>query len=222
MIELETLRLAEIEVPKPWFKAGSRVLEIGGGSGFQASVLSSWGCDVVSIDLSNPVPPPPRVFYPVQKYDGTKIPFPDQTFDVIFSSNVLPHVKQLDPSLCEMRRLLKSDGVAIHILPSPAWRFWTSLTYYPFQIKLRVRSIFQSGKAGSNPLIGKVAERRGWGYVLRRILWSDPLGEYPSALSELYYFSRRRWVKVFRSHGFTVHRVLNNGIFYTGHGVLPG
>ena len=56
---LEKLRGAELEVIKRWFRPGMKVLEIGGGSGFQASVVASWGYQLMSIDLpSRPFPKP--------------------------------------------------------------------------------------------------------------------------------------------------------------------
>ena len=88
---LEKLRRAEIEVVKPWSSPGMRVRDIGGGSGYQASVLATWRCDVVSLDLPNRAPYL-RQSYPVQHYDGVNIPFADESFDLVFSSNALEHV----------------------------------------------------------------------------------------------------------------------------------
>ncbi len=43
-------------------------------------------------------------------YDGKKIPFPDETFDYIFSSEVIEHVFNLDELLFEVSRVLKPSG----------------------------------------------------------------------------------------------------------------
>ena len=56
---------------------------------------------------------------------------------------------------------------------------------------------------------------------LKRAVFAEPHGEYPSALSELYYFSRRRWLKVFRENGFDVRQVVGNELFYTGYALFP-
>ena len=58
--------------------------------------------------------------------------------------------------------------------------------------------------------------------MIRRALLAGPHGEYPSALLEMYYFSKPRWTKVFRDAGFEIVRVVKSGIFYTGYELLPG
>ena len=118
---LEKLRRAEIESVREWFRPGTRVLEIGGGSGWQASLIASWGCEVVSIDVADR-PAPPVQYFPVQTYDGEHIPFPDDSFDLVVSSNVLEHVRALVPLLAETRRVLRPGGQAVHILPSSSRR----------------------------------------------------------------------------------------------------
>lgn len=63
--------------------------------------------------------------------------------------------------------------------------------------------------------------RRGSAAKWKSLLVDVPHGEYPSAVSELYYFSRARWLRVFAAHGFTPEAVTRNGLFYTGHCLLP-
>ncbi|MBO6526353.1 class I SAM-dependent methyltransferase [Erythrobacter sp.] len=43
-------------------------------------------------------------------YDGRKIPFPDETFDHVFSSETLEHVFNLDEVMSEISRVLKTGG----------------------------------------------------------------------------------------------------------------
>src|SRR5712692_6234620 len=131
---VERLRKAEIGLVKDWFKPGMRVLEIGGGNGYQASFIASWGCEVHSIDL--PQAQAERVhYYPVQEYDGKHLPYSNANFDLVFSSNVLEHIGPLGDMLQEIRRVLKPCGLTVHILPSPAWRLWTSAAHYLFLVK---------------------------------------------------------------------------------------
>jgi SAM-dependent methyltransferase len=222
----ERLRRAEVEQVKSWFMPGMRVLEIGGGSGYQASILASWGCDVVSIDLPNRDAPEVS-YYSVQDYDGVTLPFVSDRFDIIFSSNVLEHIQPLPPMFAEMHRVLKPEGLAIHILPSPAWRLWTSLSYYPHVFK-RLTRIFhgqQQPKEGvaSTPRETNSSSHPGSliSHVIRQALLIQPHGEYPNALSELYYFSKSRWLRVFRENGFDIEQVTNNQLFYTGYMLFP-
>lgn len=50
-------------------------------------------------------------------YDGRKLPFPDETFDSLFCSEVLEHVFQPAETLDEIARVLKSGGKALITIP---------------------------------------------------------------------------------------------------------
>lgn len=221
---LEKLRLAELTAVRDWFTPNTRVLEIGGGSGFQAKVISSWGSQVISIDLSDRTPSE-STYFPVRGYDGTHIPAEGESFDVIFSSNVLEHVRDLAPLFSEMHRVLKPQGVAIHLLPTPAWRFWTSVTHYGNALKLigGAHANCSSTSASEVPLDESVqVPKRGWVQKLRSNIFAGPHGEYPNAASELYYFSQGRWLKTFSDNGFTVEQVLSTNLYYSGYSLCPG
>jgi SAM-dependent methyltransferase len=106
---LEQLHRAEPEVLKGCLRPDMRIPEIGGGSGFQAGVAASRGCESVSNDLPERPFPPPYLFA-VSDYDGINLPAPDASCDLIFSSNVPEHVAHLLPPFAEMRRVLKFVG----------------------------------------------------------------------------------------------------------------
>jgi SAM-dependent methyltransferase len=195
------------------------VLEIGGGSGFQASVLAAWGCDVASIDL--PEIAAAATEYPVQPYDGESIPFPDHTFDVVFSSNVLEHVPHLPVILNEIVRVTKADGQVVHILPSSAWRFWTSVTHYAHLAKRVGGLVFRNDAETSWSRSPASPANRDWRVLLKRVFLDGPHGAYPDEFYELYAFSRSRWLRVFETHGFEVTRCFSNGLFYTGYAIFP-
>lgn len=217
---LEKLRRAELECVKDYFKPGMRVLEIGGGSGYQASILASWGCNVCSLDLPNR-PFMQKRFYHVFDYDGKNIPFEAEEFDIVFSSNVLEHIADLHSVLTEIQRVLKPESTAIHILPSSTWRFWTSTSHYLYLLKHLVGKKHLISSLEKQPSLKEKAAERGRLYVIKRLLLAGPHGEYPNAFSELYYFSKPRWLKVFKSNGFKVIEVKGNHLFYTGYQLFP-
>ncbi len=218
MTSLEDLRESELRTAEVYFTAGTRVLELGGGSGFQASLIAARGAEVTSIDVALPVDQ--RKFFPVQLYDGQTIPFPDGTFDIVFSSNVLEHVANLDGMMKEMHRVLKPGGLAIHILPTPAWRLWTSLAHYAYLI-MRLFGSRRGVWGGHVPSLREKMGRSGlWG-TMTRVIVAGPHGEYPSALSEMWYFSKRRWLGVFRRNGFRLECGYPSGVFDTGYSIWP-
>lgn len=216
---VQDIRHADIIELQGRFRPGMRVLEVGGGNGYQSKVIAEWGCEVSSIDIAPPSRHEP-VFYPVQLYDGRLIPFSDHTFDVVYTSCVLEHIPQLVPLLREMRRVLKPGGSAIHIVPSATWRFWTSVAHYPYLLK-RAAGVKPSNTgsghfaATSAQVVPAMRKRLG------RLIMSPAHGEYPDAISEIYYYSKSRWIRVFREAGFFVTGVTGNGLFHTGYRILP-
>jgi SAM-dependent methyltransferase len=221
---VERLRRAELDAVRPYFKPGLRVLEIGGGSGFQAAIIDSWGCSVKSIDI--PGRSWPRSFFPVTFYDGEHVPFPDTSFDIVFSSNVLEHVKRLPALLAETRRVVQAGGVSIHVMPTSSWRLWTSLAHYVHYTRRAFQRVMRFGGRpapveqpdGSAPI---AAERPPIWAVMKRVLVPPPHGEYPNAAAELHYFSKRRWLRVFTDNGFEVGDVIDGDLFYTGRCLAP-
>lgn len=216
---LETIRQAETGVVRPFFRAGSRVLEIGGGSGFQAKIIESWGCPTLSIDIASREFAPSR-FHPVASYDGVNIPARTHSVDIVFSSNVLEHVKNLDDLFREMNRVVKPGGMLVHVLPSTSWRFWTNAAHYVFLLKVAM-GMRRSAAAVDVEAVARRARKKGLLHMVHRALWPGPHGEYPNALAELWYFSRRRWQSVFESHGFLVEQAMPSGIYNSGYVVFP-
>jgi len=217
---LERLRKTEIESIRHWFKPGMKVLEMGGGNGFQATIIESWGCNVTSLDLPQTLRSC-KLHHPVQEYDGRTIPFPDQSFDLIFSSNVLEHVPDLANVLREIARVVKRGGVIIHILPTSTWRIWTCLSHYLFGLKLCARLMLPAdgiSRAYSQQIVGK---KRTRAEMISRLFYAGPHGEYPNAFYEIYAFGRRRWTRLFNDRGFEVVQSVGSPIFYTGYEIFP-
>lgn len=225
---IEQIRLAEIQLVRRLFPPSGRVLEIGGGTGYQASVIAGWGYQVDSIDIRTST-----AFFPVKLYDGEHIPVPEGRFDLVFSSNVLEHIPPLKLSglLAETRRVLKKGARSIHLLPTPTWRLWTSLLYYR-HVCLKLLDGVRVGcgdlVAGSQatPIFSNQIERQLAEEKFRRIvdmlgLPLRPHGEYPSALAELYCFRRRHWERIVVDAKFHVVVAEGSSLFYTGHSTSP-
>jgi SAM-dependent methyltransferase len=206
---LKALRLAELDAVQPHLPPGSRILEIGAGTGEQSGALAARGFDVVAVDLPDSAYAADRVF-PILDYDGRNLPLEDASVDVVFSSNVLEHVRDLAALQAEIRRVLRPGGICLHLLPTHAWRFWTSVTAFPvvfayFGLALRQPSV------------------RAWYEVIRRAgaaLVQPRHGERGIGPAELWLFHPRCWRRRFRRDGFAVIAEGPVGLFYTGNMLL--
>lgn len=60
-----------------------------------------------------------------------KLPFDDNTFDIVLSDQVFEHVQNYSETLAEISRVLKPDGSCLHILPS-RYRPFEAHVFVPF------------------------------------------------------------------------------------------
>lgn len=210
------IREHELSKVKNYFTTDKKVLEIGGGNGYQASIMKSWVSEIKSIDVDlNHI----EKYFEVEKYDGANLPFSDESFDVIFSSNVLEHVKDLDLLIKETKRVIKPNGVIIHLIPSSTWRFWTILAHYPYIIVRLFNMIFVKEKIIKNVNIENFEITSKHPNLLSKF-FPQPHGEFSSAITELFYFSKFYWKKKFLSHDLKIEKTESNQIFYTGYHLL--
>jgi SAM-dependent methyltransferase len=213
------LALTETAARKP---TGSSLVEIGGGGGWQAKLLSEAGYRVRSFDLAGSQFSTQRVF-PIEDYDGHRIPAADAAFDIVFSSNVLEHIPHVHAFQAELHRVLRPDGIAVHLLPTASWRLWTLLAHYPWLVKA-VAEAFRATRGGRRSddaqVVARAAQRRSKAQLVSRILLSPRHGEAGNAFSEVWHFSRYRWTPLFEETGWRVVSRGSNGLFYTGYSVL--
>ena len=218
---LHEIRAHELEFIVRHLPAGARILEIGGGTGAQARELAARGYDVVSVDLPASTYSEARVF-PIIEYDGTRLPFGDSVFDVVLSSNVLEHVKDLDAMFAEFDRVLKPEGYGVHVMPTGAWRLWTNVAGYadcvqrllPVLPRLIPRG---AARAHLRSVWRALHEVLG---LLRAYAVPARHGEVGNALTEIHTFSRRWWLSELARRGFQVERAVPMSLFYTGHMVF--
>jgi SAM-dependent methyltransferase len=213
---LYRFRLAEANQVRRWFARGARVLDIGAGTGYQARTFAEWGCQVCAIDVERR--PADDLFWPVTIFDGVQIPFRDSSFDILFSSNVIEHVKRPQMLLAGSIRLLAPGGHAIHIVPSASWRWWTSSARYIHTMRALMASRAGGTEHSNND--GPVSRRTKY-HSWSDILLGPPHGEFPAAVDELKAYRCDSWRKLFEEAGYDVVEVSNNGLFYTGYTLLP-
>lgn len=215
--QLHTIRAHELARTLKFFppvgEGICNLLEIGAGTGQQAAQLAALGYAVTAIDLPSSAYAKQRV-HPVLDYDGRHVPASDASMDVVFSSNVLEHVVEVDSLLQETARVLTPAGIAIHVLPTTTWRLLTTLTYYPGLLKRFVQILFFKNLVRHD---GSSVSRSKVGFFSAfSMLWQKKHGERGNLLTEAWYFSERWWRKTFSEAGFVVQEVVPTGIIYSG------
>jgi SAM-dependent methyltransferase len=216
---LNALRSAEIEkIVKHLRPASARVLEVGAGTGQQALELSRRGFEVEAIEIPSSNYTQNRMF-PIVDFDGRHIPFPDSSFDVVFSSNVLEHVPDLAQMHREIRRVLKPAGYALHVLPTHTWRFWTTLSAFPTAVQY-AGTIGDQLKPRWPFTLAEIKRLAGaWHPAGRHLI--APLGqrrhgERGNIISETWLFHPSWWRRNFADNGFEIIKDQPMGLFYTG------
>ncbi|MBC7321251.1 methyltransferase domain-containing protein [bacterium] len=100
----------------------TKVLEIGCGTGNYIIALNllkgckAWGIDISKEMLSTAKKRESSVNFEVQ--DATKLDFPDEFFDFVFSVNVIHHIKDHQRYYREVYRVLKYGGVIVTVTDS--------------------------------------------------------------------------------------------------------
>ncbi len=223
--QLRSVREWELDRVVSLFPAGAAILELGAGAGWQARALSTLGFKVEAIDVPDSNYLDTRV-WPVRAYDGTHIPFENDKFDIVFSSNVLEHVRDIAALEREIHRTLKPEGIVVHVLPTPSWRAWTTLAHYPAYAQLIARRLVTTTETSSHPQPTDSAPARPASgaralvRTLRSIAVPSRHGEIGNAFSELYHFSDLRWRGHFMRSGWQVEQHLTTGLFYTGYSLF--
>jgi trans-aconitate 2-methyltransferase len=106
------LRVLERLAPR----AGERILDIGCGTGRLTSQISerAGGADVTGTDRSLAMLAQAITHYPgaamYVQADGVDLPFPDRTFDAVFSTATFHWIKDHDRLFREIHRILKPGG----------------------------------------------------------------------------------------------------------------
>jgi ubiquinone/menaquinone biosynthesis C-methylase UbiE len=90
----------------------SKCLEVGCGRGIMQDIVENY----TGVDLSHVAGQ--HIHKRFVSASATHLPFQDNSFDVVWTINVLEHVPGPEQALCEIRRVIRPGGIAII---SPAW-----------------------------------------------------------------------------------------------------
>lgn len=117
--------------------AGHKVLEVGGGLGTDLSMFARHGAVVTDVDLSAGHLAHAKENFALRgltgefvHHDAETLPFPDNTFDVVYSNGVIHHTPNTYRVVQEIRRVLKPGGKAIvMVYAEHSFHFWYRLVW---------------------------------------------------------------------------------------------
>ena len=191
------------------------VLEVGCGNGHLTRMLRGEFEIVFPMDIN-----PRDNVEDLCIADARRLPFPNDYFGTIFSSNVLEHIEDPLDSLLEFKRVLKDDGIMIHTMPTRTWKF-LQIVLWPLHVIMRVgftkvlvkfRGGLQHGDSSAatqnSPLKEKV---RGEGMKTKfwTVVFPAVHGIADTHLDEWRLFGKSSWIKCFESGGLHVLKTTN-------------
>jgi glycosyltransferase involved in cell wall biosynthesis/ubiquinone/menaquinone biosynthesis C-methylase UbiE len=117
--------------------AGEDVLEVGGGLGIDLAQFASNGARVTDVDLSASHLALAEEHFRLRglagrfvHHDAETLPFPDASFDVVYSNGVIHHSPNTARMVDEMRRVLRPGGRAIvMVYAENSWNYWWKVMF---------------------------------------------------------------------------------------------
>lgn len=188
------------------------MLEIGSGDGYNASKLAPLGKSLVTSE-----PSPGRAKHAVElprvRCSATALPFADASFDFIFSSSVLEHIRDRVSAFAEIKRVLRPGGVMVHVMPSTTWKTLQLMFYYPHVI---VSGLEMIGAKNQLPAAGETSTEY-WNHGGKKpSAWQEfkngvlpPVhGEFKGHVREMIGFRAKSWRRELEAAGFAVTKRL--------------
>ncbi len=214
-------------------------LELGAGDGFQSELLLKYVGRLVATDINPAIlrlPAHDCVEYQALDAEDVGDHFAPGSFDLVFSSNLLEHLPAPERALAGVQRVLRDDGVTIHIVPSPFWKLCELLLYFPNHVIVLLEQILVRG--GGRVLAEKVhrhthggaeampmpqeadnnpkTRKRPHSFLYRWFI-PETHGVSSGHVEEFRAFRKSRWLAEFRRAGLEV-AVVKKGPVASGYG----
>lgn len=112
---------------------GKKVLDYGCGSGYGSSLISKSCSQIIGVDVSNEAishankhfNAPNLSYLQIKRAEDAPLPFPDASFDVVLSFQVIEHVENVPAYLREIERVLVPGGYILIATPDRSSRLFS-------------------------------------------------------------------------------------------------
>ncbi len=214
-------------------------LEIGAGTGIQGRLLADYTSTLVCTDFDPSIArnaDTAVIAYLVADAEEIDRFFEPASFDLVYSSSVLEHLSDPQRAIAGMSRVLRENGVMVHVVPSKFWKISTLLLYHVYLLTelltwltssrglrtgvTRAANIRSTEPIASNPGLDipnnpkTVRSRRP---LIRKLLAPEVHGVSDSHLAELRALARSRWRQEFEMAGLRVVSI-RPGLVSSGYG----
>lgn len=189
-------------------------LELGAGNGYQSTLLKKYVLNLTSTEIDDErlIERDKEIKYMILDAHNLENKFPPNTFDIIYSSNMLEHVENPERVLKGIKKTLKDDGVTIHIMPSPFWKL-CNLLLHPFSVSKNIFSMLinrsKTPKSNKEMEKVKIEDNR---HPLKRFLIPRPHGVSSSNIKEFKVFSKKEWKVKFEKAGFKPIKIIDGPV----------
>jgi Methyltransferase domain len=209
--------------------AFAKGLELGAGDCYQSRYLKRYVADLTATDFDASLLDRSDVQISYSRCDAEEVDkvFSGQRFNLVFTSNMLPHTPNPQYVLTGIRKITDDDAVLVIVVPSPLWKIAKLVLFYPLLFIALPQRVWKytcrylaghgrgtaSANAGvkltNNPKVPRHVSR--W----RKRLLPVPIGVYTGNMAEVVGSRRGRWISELQQAGWHVVRVFR-GPFIVG------
>ena len=177
----QIIRDAEWEKIANHIPEKSKFLDVGCGAGYSLMRASEdLNCEVEGIDADPGSHGVGRFIKemvkttPIKQGFAEDLPYPNEYFDVVYSSHVLEHVNDETKALNEMKRVLKKDGVLIIGMPTASMASLNYISQLTFTTHIKIYELFRNLFI-QNPFKNfiKIFRINSHSYPRARSIWYD-------------------------------------------------
>src|SRR3989344_4739576 len=218
-IRKEEFGLISSLLPQKKFTFG---LEIGAGDGCQSEALASLCTDFISTEYHAERMKKRNVKQ--MQADVQKLPFSNNQFDFVYSSNVLEHIPDLHKAFAELKRVSTPEAFHVHIMPSCWCKVSHVFFYYvkAFHILFSPKKL-KKLKEEKNEKFSKKEKNTDNRY--RKSLWQcifPPIhGAASHHFNEFLSWRKKRWAKLFLHHDYEIKKIVKMPFYFSAGYDLP-